>query len=332
MTRSFAPLRLNRSLRYGAIAFASFIGSAAIAASFPTLPEDAEQTAHITSAIGTHALPIAAWQNGKVPTLALVGHIEHQSWRLPGMGGSTFEQMQALTAQLAAMGFKTIFSCDTLACGGFDFRYETKVLSEPEMHVDLGDFRFLSAIRGVGDSAEYVGLLVSRAGETGFVQLNQIRPQADTTIAAAPAPTDTDAEVAPPPPATAAPPSGTLAATLEAVGSIALDDLSFASGASELEAGDYASLAALAEFLKANPDRKIIVVGHTDASGSLDANIALSRRRAQSVVDQLIADNGADPAQISADGVGFLSPRATNLTDEGRHKNRRVEAVLASTL
>lgn len=328
MTLSFAPQRLNRSLRYGAIALASFIGSAAIAAPLLTLPDGAEQTAHITSAIGTHALPIAAWQNGKVPTLALVGHIEHQSWRLPGMGRSTFEQMQALTAQLAAMGYKAIFSCDTVACGGFDFRYETKVLSEPEMHVDLGDFRFLSAIRGVGDSAEYIGLLVSRAGETGFVQLNQIRPQADTIVAATPAPTD----AAPIPATTAAPPSGTLATTLEAVGSIALDDLTFASGASELEAGDYASLAALAEFLKANPDRKIIVVGHTDASGSLDANIALSRRRAQSVVDQLIADNGVDPAQISADGVGFLSPRATNLTDEGRHKNRRVEAVLASTL
>ncbi len=76
---------------------------------------------------------------------------------------------------------------------------------------------------------------------------------------------------------------------------------------------------------------QVILVGHTDASGPLDMNVAVSRKRAESVVARLINVYGVPSAQVSAEGVGYLSPRASNLTDEGRHKNRRVEAVLAST-
>ena len=94
---------------------------------------------------------------------------------------------------------------------------------------------------------------------------------------------------------------------------------------------DPAILDQLAAYLKARPDRVIVFVGHTDATGSLAANQALSLRRATSAVDYLRDRHGITRAQISADGVGYLSPIATNLTEEGRIKNRRVEAVLIST-
>ncbi|MES2549874.1 MAG: OmpA family protein, partial [Pseudomonadota bacterium] len=61
------------------------------------------------------------------------------------------------------------------------------------------------------------------------------------------------------------------------------------------------------------------------------ANQALSERRAEAVADALIQTYGADPARVSADGVGFLAPRATNPTEEGRQKNRRVEVIVTST-
>jgi OOP family OmpA-OmpF porin len=122
-----------------------------------------------------------------------------------------------------------------------------------------------------------------------------------------------------------------LEARLSAGLPVALDDLVFGSGAAALEARDYASLVALAAWLKADPGRKVTLVGHTDASGGLDANIALSRKRAEGVRQVLMTVHDVPPAQVSAEGVGPLAPRAGNDTEEGRRKNRRVEAVPAPT-
>ena len=93
----------------------------------------------------------------------------------------------------------------------------------------------------------------------------------------------------------------------------------------------FASLQALADYLRIYPDRTVALVGHTDSAGSLEANIALSKRRAKAVMEHLIKEYGVSAAQVNADGVGFLSPIASNLTSEGRAQNRRVEVVLTST-
>jgi OOP family OmpA-OmpF porin len=317
---------------------ALFFAHPLLAAPLLSMPPGTEPTARIVNDNASHALPIGPWRDGKVQTLALIGAVENQSWRLPGLGKDTLGLMQKLTQQLATQGYKAFFSCETDTCGGFDFRYETKVLSEPEMHVDLGDFRFLSAIRGVGDNADYVGLLVSRAGDTGFVQLSQISPQGTVFLPPVPSPTVAHADpsvqpdIAPISPDSAPSQTATsLAGALETMGSVVLDDLVFDSGATDLDAGEYASLGQLAAYLRSHPERRVIIVGHTDASGSLDVNISVSRKRAQAVMSRLISEFGVASEQISAEGVGFLGPRASNLTEMGRHKNRRVEAILAST-
>lgn len=139
-------------------------------------------------------------------------------------------------------------------------------------------------------------------------------------------------------PEAAAEPSGTavptlaepLAQSLDSSGAVVLDDLVFETGSSTLESGDFASLHGIAAYLAAHPDRKITIVGHTDAQGNLAANLALSRQRARSVVESLV-DLGVARAQLTFDGVGFLAPRASNLTETGRTQNRRVEAMLTST-
>lgn len=114
-------------------------------------------------------------------------------------------------------------------------------------------------------------------------------------------------------------------------GAVVLAGLDFGTGAVDLTEGRYGSLAALADWLGRNPDKTVVLVGHTDASGGLDANIAVSKRRAASVRARLIGVYGIPPNQVEAQGVGYLSPVASNLTEEGRQKNRRVEAVLTST-
>ena len=107
-----------------------------------------------------------------------------------------------------------------------------------------------------------------------------------------------------------------------------LDGLDFATGSAELAPGGDAALLALAAYLTSHPARRVALVGHTDAQGPLDANIALSKRRAQAVADRLVAAHGVSRAQLRAEGMGWLAPLATNLTPEGREANRRVEAVV----
>ncbi|MEP4553568.1 OmpA family protein, partial [Tateyamaria sp.] len=89
-------------------------------------------------------------------------------------------------------------------------------------------------------------------------------------------------------------------------------------------------LATLAELLQARRGLRIAVVGHTDTEGGLQANINISRARAQAVRSALINTFNAPAAQIDAEGMGYLAPIASNLTPDGRDANRRVEVIVLS--
>ena len=151
------------------------------------LPQGAERTAHATSAYASVALPVGPWIAGKMPTISLKGAVAESAWRLPKSGADTLRVIESLATGLRSQGFTPIFSCETDGCGGFDFRYELRLLPEPQMHVDLGDFRYLAFVRGKGEDADYASLMVSRAGDTGFVQLTAIGASAAETL---PAPSD----------------------------------------------------------------------------------------------------------------------------------------------
>lgn len=292
---------------------------------------------------GAVGLAIGPSQDGTVPLRNYSGQILRQAWQVP-QAGATFDMLDALQDQLTAAGFAVVVSCDTRQCGGFDFRFALEVLPEPQMHVDLGDFRYLLAERGSGEGAEAVSLLVSRSGTEGFVQVIAVGPDlvvpragegSTPPVDGLPPEAKEPPEAPSPAEAAATPPAAfdatTLAARLEAQGHVVLDDLDFASGSATLGEGPHASLKELAAYLLAHPDRRVVIVGHTDAVGSLNSNIALSRRRAASVVERLTGTYKVPAAQLAADGVGYLAPRASNLTETGREANRRVEAVLAST-
>lgn len=86
-------------------------------------------------------------------------------------------------------------------------------------------------------------------------------------------------------------------------------------------------LRALALNLNQYPETRAEVVGHTDNTGSAAHNLDLSLRRARAVSGILIA-NGVAPARVSAFGQGEDAPVASNLTDEGRAQNRRVDIII----
>lgn len=106
-----------------------------------------------------------------------------------------------------------------------------------------------------------------------------------------------------------------------------LEDVAFASGQSQLlpEARD--SIGKLVEFVQADPDKQIRIEGHTDSSGSANANQVLAQRRAEAILDAL-REAGIDPARMTAVGIGEDQPIASNETGEGRARNRRVEVIL----
>ena len=117
---------------------------------------------------------------------------------------------------------------------------------------------------------------------------------------------------------------------LEAKGHMILRDLRFESGSASLGDDAVASLDAIAAYLAETPDRRVLFVGHTDATGSLEANIAVSRARADAAMDY-VREKGVAAAQLGSEGAGYLAPVASNLTEVGREENRRVEAILLPT-
>ncbi|MFK7785238.1 MAG: OmpA family protein [Crocinitomicaceae bacterium] len=102
----------------------------------------------------------------------------------------------------------------------------------------------------------------------------------------------------------------------------------FEFGSDKLTEESYVVIETLAEYLKANNEQSYYVVGHTDNIGSLSANQTLSEKRALAVVKVLVEKYGVPASQLSAHGIGPLSPLAINTSEEGRALNRRVELVL----
>lgn len=293
------------------------------------LPGEADLTREVVRAADTYFLPVAPFAAGAVPAKELEGRVVRQAWRITDAGLSTLDLLSAIREQMRAQGYEILLDCTAPECGGFDFRFGIDVLPAPDMFVDLFDFRFLAAQNPDASGAQYVSALVSRGGEAGYVQIVVVG--SDTApIVAVPTPViNVSPDPAPQPDAERD--SLSLPETLMAQGHVVLPDLVFTTGSSALEEGQYASLSELAAFLKQDAERRVVLVGHTDAVGSLEDNVALSRARAASVLERLVEDHGVAEVQVTSEGMGYLSPVAPNTTEAGRHANRRVEAVLLNT-
>lgn len=106
-----------------------------------------------------------------------------------------------------------------------------------------------------------------------------------------------------------------------------LGDVLFSTGKTELLPGAMATITKLADFLAEYSEKTILIEGHTDSVGSESSNQGLSERRALSVKAAL-AEAGVDESRIDTLGLGESTPMASNDTDAGRLKNRRVEIVI----
>lgn len=117
-----------------------------------------------------------------------------------------------------------------------------------------------------------------------------------------------------------------LADALAAKGSVTLNNILFDTGKATIAASSEAPLSLVAQVLKEDGDLKLEVQGHTDNVGGKDANLKLSKDRAESVKAYLVKA-GIDASRLTTAGFGDAQPVASNDTEDGRAQNRRVVLV-----
>lgn len=110
---------------------------------------------------------------------------------------------------------------------------------------------------------------------------------------------------------------------------VTFGDVLFDFNKSDLKSSGLVDINKLAQFLQENSDRKVIVEGYTDSSGSASYNQSLSERRANSVRMALVK-MGVSPERIVAQGYGKEYPVADNTSNSGRAQNRRVEVTISN--
>ncbi len=237
-------------------------------------------------------------------------------------GRSALEVLRNYEAELKGNGYEILFSASKEELGPYDSFAET--LYGRDRHYPLpGDERtknqqFLSARLARPEGDVYVTLYALEnhfwGNETKMekgrtyvrVDLVETRPMETRMV------TVTSEE---------------MAKGIEETGRIALYGIFFDTDKTDIKPESVPALEEIAKLLKASPDLRVLVVGHTDSTGDREYNMGLSRRRAESVVKYLQEKFQIQASRMIPAGVGMLAPVASNRTEEGRAKNRRVELV-----
>jgi outer membrane protein OmpA-like peptidoglycan-associated protein len=121
--------------------------------------------------------------------------------------------------------------------------------------------------------------------------------------------------------------AGEMEKALEKDGRVNIYSLYFDFDKDTLRPESKPTLDEIAKLMSVKPGLRLQIVGHTDNKGTPDYNIDLSNRRAGNVVDALTGGHGVEESRLSSAGKGFNEPVASNDSEDGRAKNRRVELV-----
>ena len=272
------------------------------------LPSSAKLVASDQSDIKNISLVVSTWDRDRgISRFNIMGKTVTNVYQIDGTSLTLDQMFKAIIDDLKNRQFSVELYCNTQVCGGFNFRKSLEIFKPPFMLINVANYSVVTAKK----NNTAVSLIASKLGTTIYLQVVSVGINENDLIQP-----DIKSEM------------NSFSSTLINEGAIVLDDLIYRSGSSTLGDGPFNSLIELARYLKSTPTASIILVGHSDSTGELSQNIELSKNRAQAVADRLINSHSIDQSRISAEGIGFLSPKTNNSTEISRKKNRRVEAVL----
>ncbi|WP_144210112.1 OmpA family protein [Shewanella donghaensis] len=108
-----------------------------------------------------------------------------------------------------------------------------------------------------------------------------------------------------------------------------LEGVLFDNDSADLKAESHDRLLKAVKYLKDNPHTTVVIEGHASNVGNADYNMALSERRAQTIVDTLVQDYGIDANRLEAVGYGVTRPIIEGSSAEANKQNRRIDAVVS---
>lgn len=247
---------------------------------------------------------VTGFSGGAVLSEPFEGRIRLLRFRNP-RDRSTFEIASNYRLALEARGFSEAWRCSgRVACGN---------------QSDGGWNQRNGMNLGIGSDVEYFTGQMAHEGSTVFVSVGVERSNHYVQVLQSDAMQTGQVSVLD---------GAAIGSALDAQGRIALENIHFEFGRADLLPGSAAAIAEIANLLDDRAGIGLYVVGHTDSIGGFEANLALSRARAQAVVTELETHHGIAAGRAVPAGVGPLAPVATNATEAGRALNRRVEVVL----
>jgi OmpA-OmpF porin, OOP family len=237
---------------------------------------------------------------------------------------------------LKAKGFTAIFECDNAACGANfkDLKYKSNdptrtVISEKAgtrrvflsngMFSKIVDPRYALLKKGDAGHETYVAVFAGQNSGGSFGDVSKALRSRVGVLIEVVEPGQREEKIV------------TLTAdeignSIGADGRVVIYGLYFDFDKATIKPESQPQLDQMIAYLKGDASVQVYVVGHSDNKGELDYNLQLSTARAKSVVTALVGA-GIDAGRLTAKGVGPLAPLASNKTDEGQSKNRRVELV-----
>lgn len=220
---------------------------------------------------------------------------------------SVLEIYRNYEQELKKAGFQTLFACNGADCGGDTAGDSVKPQFYSTQDAAWSN-RYLAAKLSRPEGDVYVSLLVHAQGRVGGgtdLYVIEVKPMENKDLVDA----------------------ASLATDISSTGHVAVYGIYFDTGKADLKPESDATLKEIAKLLQGDAGLKLYVVGHTDNQGSLPTNMDLSKRRADSVAAALTAKYGVTAGRLQAFGAGPYSPVASNDTEDGRARNRRVELV-----
>jgi len=267
---------------------------------------------YLTKEFDEVTLPLGKVVDQKFPkSQHLEGKVTRIVYAAP-QGRSVLEVFRNYQGALKKAAFETLFTCGLQDCCASG-------CSSPRVYGDGGcddywgpdhGIRYVSAKLARPEGDVYVSLLVDDQGGLGGPGVDlyviEMKPMESDLITV-------DA--------------ASLANDINRTGHASVYGIYFDTGKADVKPESDATLKEIAELLQGDAKLKLYVVGHTDNQGALDLNMDLSRRRAEAVLAALTTKYAVPAGRLRAYGSGPYVPVASNDSEDGRAKNRRVELV-----